>query len=394
MEIKAIKMFSITMCLVMMTTIIVVAVSVNVCAGSSISVTTDKYTYDIGEDVEITLDGEFWLTSVSYLSGMSYMIKDVDGNYIWEQPIIEYGYVLPACGRWQGPETYFWNQTYRVYENHKGGSLVPPSGEQVPPRTYYAYASLNGVVCSGAACFEIVDLFETANNLTVITDKYSYQIGEPVEIDVSGRSAVFTGVGIEGYDIDYEITDEYGNTIRMRYYYEIIGCAELIFPFATTPHPVFIWNQTYWIHDKNNPMAPSGQQAPSGKYYVWLYLGDCIHDPYGPAEFEIVEPAPLEAGVDIDPDTLNLKSRGRWITAYISLPSGHDVNDIDVNMVMLENSIPAAWGEVQDDVLMVKFDRSEVEEIVSPGHVMLTVSGELIDGTQFSGNDTIRVINP
>jgi len=103
------------------------------------------------------------------------------------------------------------------------------------------------------------------------------------------------------------------------------------------------------------------------------------------------------ATVDIDPDTLNLKSRGRWITCYIELPEGYDVLDIDVDTVTLSyggDEVTAEWGDVQDGVLMVKFDRSEVAGILSPGGaVELTVTGELTDGTSFEGSDTIRVIS-
>lgn len=43
--------------------------------------------------------------------------------------------------------------------------------------------------------------------------------------------------------------------------------------------------------------------------------------------------------------------------------------------------------------LMVKFDRSAVQGLVSVGYVELTVTGE-VDGILFSGSDTIRVIRP
>ena len=109
-------------------------------------------------------------------------------------------------------------------------------------------------------------------------------------------------------------------------------------------------------------------------------------------EIEIV--GPLESSIDIDPDTLNLKSKGKWITAYITLSKGYDVNDIEFDSVLLEDRIPAAWGGIQDDVFMVKFDRLEVEEMVSPGQVTLTVSGHLKNGIPFSGSDAIIVINP
>ncbi|MFQ6116151.1 MAG: hypothetical protein ACE5NG_18980, partial [bacterium] len=48
----------------------------------------------------------------------------------------------------------------------------------------------------------------------------------------------------------------------------------------------------------------------------------------------------LSASMNIDPNTLNLKSNGEWITAYIELPEGYDVADIDIFTVQLEG-IPA-----------------------------------------------------
>lgn len=78
--------------------------------------------------------------------------------------------------------------------------------------------------------------------------------------------------------------------------------------------------------------------------------------------------------------------------AYITLPEGYEVEDIDVDTILLNGIVSAEWGHIQDSVLMVKFDRSEVAAILSPGDaVELTVTGELTDGTSFEGSDTIRV---
>jgi len=108
------------------------------------------------------------------------------------------------------------------------------------------------------------------------------------------------------------------------------------------------------------------------------------------------------ATVDFDPDTLNLRSKGKMVTVYIELPLGYDVNDIDVGTLFLNGAIlaepkPIEVGDYDGDGisdLMVKFDRAAVQGILlEPGdQVVVTVSGQLINGTPFGGTDTIRVI--
>jgi len=125
-------------------------------------------------------------------------------------------------------------------------------------------------------------------------------------------------------------------------------------------------------------------------------------------ETEIIPIIP--ATVDFDPDTLNLKSKGKWVTVYIELPEGYDVVDIDVSTVKLyEGGKPIASaelhpteiGDYDDDGiadLMIKFDRaSVVSYLIDKGYgnddkATLTVSGEFTDGVRFSGVDTIVVI--
>ncbi len=100
--------------------------------------------------------------------------------------------------------------------------------------------------------------------------------------------------------------------------------------------------------------------------------------------------------VSIHPRVLNLKSKGKWITCYISSSEGCDVGDIDVASIRLENSLEVQhshlfpwWG-----TLMVKFSRPEVLAMVGLGEVELTLTGEFNSGLRFEGSDTIRVISP
>lgn len=121
----------------------------------------------------------------------------------------------------------------------------------------------------------------------------------------------------------------------------------------------------------------------------------------------------MPAFIDIDPDTLNLESNGEWLTAYIELPEGYDVSDINVSTINLIDSIPvdttapATIGDYDGDGisdLMVKFNRSAVivylgtedvteDETGTDYYEESTITGELADGTPFEGSDTIRVID-
>jgi len=99
----------------------------------------------------------------------------------------------------------------------------------------------------------------------------------------------------------------------------------------------------------------------------------------------------VTATVDINPKTLNLKSRSKWITAHIELPKGYNLEDIDAFTIMLNDEVPVESSRVSGNRLRVRFDRSEVIALLpQTDEAELTITGEVY-GTPFEGSDTIRV---
>jgi hypothetical protein len=132
----------------------------------------------------------------------------------------------------------------------------------------------------------------------------------------------------------------------------------------------------------------------------------------------VPEEETLQADVDVNPDTLNLKSNGEWITVYIELPEGYDVNMVSDVLLSVPTGVdsymfvhcceaPSSVGDYDGDGvadIMVKFDRSEVIELLGAEDVVdesfgndddvtLMVSGTVLDSF-FAGADTIKVKSP
>ena len=122
----------------------------------------------------------------------------------------------------------------------------------------------------------------------------------------------------------------------------------------------------------------------------------------------------VDALVDINPDTINLKSNGQWVTAYITLPDGLNVADIDVNTIRISSIVGVSeqacdyvqpadidgytpqvgdYDEDGIDDLTVKFDRQLLHEALFLDDNAITIEGDLSTGEHFSGSDTIRVID-
>ena len=103
---------------------------------------------------------------------------------------------------------------------------------------------------------------------------------------------------------------------------------------------------------------------------------------------------PRSITLDIDPDTLNLNSKGRWITAYLTTENAK-AEDIDPSSILLNDVISPAWWNIQNETtLMVKFDRAAVQTVLPVSiAVDIKITGQWKDGEAFELHDTIRVID-
>jgi len=102
----------------------------------------------------------------------------------------------------------------------------------------------------------------------------------------------------------------------------------------------------------------------------------------------------ISAEARIVPRTINLASKGKWITCYIWLPDEYDIADIDPGSVLLERQIKAEQFSVdeQAQVATARFIREDVQAVLSIGDIELSIKGRLKDGTFFTSADTVKVI--
>lgn len=104
----------------------------------------------------------------------------------------------------------------------------------------------------------------------------------------------------------------------------------------------------------------------------------------------------VETVVDIDPDTLNIKSNGT-LTCFIELPDGSALTDIDAGSITLNGTVYAEGAVISNyngngiDDLTTKFDRQELAAAIDVGDaVIITVDG-IVGEQPFTGTDTIKI---
>jgi hypothetical protein len=247
----------------------------------------------------------------------------------------------------------------------------------------------------------------------------------------SGSAYIFKRDG-EGWDQQVKLTasdgaagDFLGTSVSITGDYAIVGAEQTS---RRGPGSAYIFKRSDLLNDPNwyqqvkliasdpEPEDEFGYSVSiSGNYAI---VGAKANDDKGTDSgsayvFESVCPEPpIDSLIDIDPDTLNKKSHGRWVTVYITLPDGFDVGAIDTSTVAITSLVgescvpeysqgvdlgfvPQVGDRDEDGIadLTVKFDRQVLLPNLCLDDVAVTIEGELTTGEHFSGSDTIRIID-
>ena len=113
---------------------------------------------------------------------------------------------------------------------------------------------------------------------------------------------------------------------------------------------------------------------------------------------------PLEAQFTTKPASINLREQGGWITGYVQLPGGINLNRISIPSIRLNETVPVAPGTVPTIVmhngvptLSIRFSVPQVQALFhGPGVYVLMISGSLSGESpqNFEGFDNVTVISP
>jgi len=113
---------------------------------------------------------------------------------------------------------------------------------------------------------------------------------------------------------------------------------------------------------------------------------------------------PLEAQFTTKPASINLREQGGWITGYVQLPGGINLNRISIPSIRLNETVPVAPGTVPTIVmhngvptLSIRFSVPQVQALFhGPGVHVLMISGSLSGESpqNFEGFDNVTVISP
>ena len=191
----------------------------------------------------------------------------------------------------------------------------------------------------------------------------------------------------------------------------------LTYDFEVYAGGTLVWTTTGIPQNASGITAVTVSPAISDNMaYTWrarAYDGDRYGAWMDMASFSTHMPSSnITVTIEVEPETLNRKSRGNWVTVEIELPRGYHAKDVHISSIRLEGTVHAETkpyhrgcehnrehhhydndNDHDDREIKVKFDRREVLNVLPNGeHVKVHVTG-IVGTTTFEGVDTIRVIH-
>ena len=228
-------------------------------------------------------------------------------------------------------------------------------------------------------------------------DVTAYNSGESYTIDRTTALGALDAAAEKG-EFGYTVNDQWYQYYGALYVDSIAD----IWPEVTVEDSItYYWGWMYWVNYPEEPMPWVGAEwydVEYGDVVDWYYGSGWFNEnwiwhvdtPDTASVLIRIHVVAVEASVTIKPETLNLSSEGVF-TAFIQLPEGYSVTDINVSTVECEGA-SAVRGMVENETFIAKFNRQELVNMTTGDAVTLTVIGELYDSTVFGGSDTIRVI--
>jgi hypothetical protein len=156
-----------------------------------------------------------------------------------------------------------------------------------------------------------------------------------------------------------------------------------------TPTPDQSWSA--WVSVNNGGFIPANLSARYIQYKTCLSFSNPCYLPMLKDISISYDPMmTIEAEIEIEPEVINLHSHGKF-TAFITLPAGYDPVNIDISTVECEGA-PALSGHSTTPRYIAKFNIQDLIGVIPGKAVQFTVTGQLLDGTNFVGYDTVCVI--
>lgn len=171
--------------------------------------------------------------------------------------------------------------------------------------------------------------------------------------------------------------------------YQPSGTAVLVWVrTGNTPMPDQSWSE--WQSVSNGSSIPANLKAHYIQYKARLcFTNPCFLPMLEQMTIGYGSTAPILADVRIEPEVINLQSHGKFV-AFITL---NNASAIDISTVVCEGA-PAVSGNALPSrpKYIARFNVDDLIGVTPGPAVLFTVTGQLFDGTNFVGYDTVCVI--